>query len=264
MSINEAPIEATFVKRPSKTCKSPYMADMIVNDLEQYVHCPSLGCSGLVGPDYTPLVVPKNNPKAKSKYSVDFVKDSAGRTIGVNPMYANTIAENLVKKNMLDFLPIFEKVKREVTVKEHDSKFDLMGKIGNETHYIEIKNVPIAIAKNVDKKEQKKLNIEDFDDNKKVAIFPEGHRTKKTESMSPRACKHVSHLGELSLEENTMCHLIFIVQRQDCETFEPYCEDPIYSEILRTAVSKGLNVKALQVSWEGNNLYLDKELKVIL
>ena len=37
-----------LVKRPSKTIKSPYIADILVNNKEEYAHCPALGVSGLL------------------------------------------------------------------------------------------------------------------------------------------------------------------------------------------------------------------------
>ena len=34
-----------LVKRPSKSVKSPYMADIFINDTETLAHCPALGVS---------------------------------------------------------------------------------------------------------------------------------------------------------------------------------------------------------------------------
>ena len=36
-----------LVKRPSKQVKSPYVADITIEDNEELAHCPSLGISGL-------------------------------------------------------------------------------------------------------------------------------------------------------------------------------------------------------------------------
>ena len=38
----------TLVKRPSKSIKSPYIADIIIEDEMNLAHCPSLGVSGLL------------------------------------------------------------------------------------------------------------------------------------------------------------------------------------------------------------------------
>ena len=41
-------IRGTIVKRPSKHCKSPYVADVVLENGEEVIaHAPSLGCCGL-------------------------------------------------------------------------------------------------------------------------------------------------------------------------------------------------------------------------
>ncbi len=41
-------VEGEVAKRPSKICKTPYVADVIINSEETLGHSPSLGCCGLV------------------------------------------------------------------------------------------------------------------------------------------------------------------------------------------------------------------------
>ena len=41
-------VEATVLKRPSKHIKTPYVADVILNNKEVLGHSPALGCGGLL------------------------------------------------------------------------------------------------------------------------------------------------------------------------------------------------------------------------
>ncbi len=40
-------VNGVVVKRPSKNCKSPYVADVIIDGSELMCHSPALGCCGL-------------------------------------------------------------------------------------------------------------------------------------------------------------------------------------------------------------------------
>ena len=42
---------AKLIKRPSKSIKSPYIADIFIDNNQFLTHCPALGISGLLNQD---------------------------------------------------------------------------------------------------------------------------------------------------------------------------------------------------------------------
>ncbi len=236
-------IPAIIINRPSKKIKSPYLADIIINGKEYLAHSPSLGCSGLIITDSKILVTPKEGKDIKSKYSVDVVI-SNNILVGVNPNYASTLVYNAINMNLIKELPKFDELRREVT--KNKSRFDLVGIKNNKTYFIEVKNVPLI-------------------DKNGIAIFPEGFRKKKSDTVSPRAIKHLEELIKIKEKEpDSECYTIFIIQRTGCKFFKPAETDPLYQKTLLKAKEKGVIIKAYQVNWIDNKVIWDKELKVIL
>ena len=57
-------IKGTILKRPSKHCKSPYVADVLLEDGSEIIaHAPSLGCCGLCEKDSTVYMILHEKPK---------------------------------------------------------------------------------------------------------------------------------------------------------------------------------------------------------
>ena len=59
-------VEGSVLKRPSAHCKSPYVADVLINNdnnEEVIAHAPSLGCCGYVNKNENILMTPHENPK---------------------------------------------------------------------------------------------------------------------------------------------------------------------------------------------------------
>ena len=52
-------VQESFIeKRPSATCKTPYVADIITNGEKTLAHSPSLGCCGIADKGRTVLTCP--------------------------------------------------------------------------------------------------------------------------------------------------------------------------------------------------------------
>ena len=62
-------VPGTVVKRPSKIIKSPYVADVIINNTEFLAHTAALGCCGLCDVGASILLAPLNNNSKKTKKS---------------------------------------------------------------------------------------------------------------------------------------------------------------------------------------------------
>ena len=97
----------TILKRPSQYCKSPYVADVLLDNDEIIAHSPSLGCCGLAEKDSN-VIMSKIEKKSKQKsvceYKIELAihkeKDEE-MIIGINPKLGETIAEHALNKNCI-------------------------------------------------------------------------------------------------------------------------------------------------------------------
>ena len=242
---------ASVVKRPSAFCKSPYVADIVLDFTDESVcaHSPSLGCKGMVDKDRLVLTTEKKQCKedAICKYSIDFAFIPETQTIvGINPKYGEKIADSILKNHLL---PTLKPVKLEREKTYHDSRFDFHGFDQNNVEfYLEVKSVPLAY------KEQN------------TAYFPDGYRKKKGDPISPRALKHLETL--ISIKQNTSMRaiLMFVIQRNDVQHFSPSKEDPIYLECFQRAMTHNVEIIPVKVSWdlEGNCRFLEAPLPIVI
>lgn len=245
-------VRAVVVNRPSKVVKSPYMADIIVEGSTEEVlcHSPALGCAGLIVQGSNVLVTPKDSASAKSKYSLDLV-DIGSSIVGANPNFCNKMVKTALERGFVDGLPQFDKknIKSEASIDE--SRFDFKCVQDSITYYVEVKGVPNACISDVKMSPMKKSKIQQEvnDARDKIAYFPDGYRKKADEAISPRALKHVQHLTRLCKEPDTVCVLLFVVQRQDCIKFQPTKNDPLYRKAVYEASAEGVKVLAHCVSW---------------
>lgn len=274
--------KALVLARPSKVCKSPYLADVKVFDdegniIEENVmaHSPALGCCGLISKDSVVLCTKSESVKAKSKYVIHHViqksldsESSESKTrsqscIGVNPMNANPIVKSLLLQNKIKEFQNIKELKAEITVDESRFDYTFLNEEGKRV-YLEVKNVPLADVVDVSEKERKKLDISSYDFNKKIAIFPDGYRKNKDEPVSPRALKHVNHLAKLHKENpDVLCALVFLIQRTDVVSFKPSSLDPIYHKAVYDAVEDGVYVLPICVTWEGSNCKFLKKVELL-
>ena len=228
------------IARPSKNIKSPYVADIhLENDTCTYMaHSPALGLGNLIKPGSRLYLVKSTNPKSKTHYSIKAVYDTKYDTwVGSTPLDANRLFEWGYKNNLFkDSFPL-GKLKREVTFQE--SRFDFC--INSEI-FIEVKCVP--------------LRKENY------SYFPEGYRKSIKDTVSPRAIKHINELISGVKENNYQSHLVFIVFRNDTDYFTPNSEDELFCETLKNAVQSGVHVHvfAFECSYEGYTF--SKELKL--
>jgi len=220
---------ATVINRPSKTVKSPYVADILLEDgTVALCHTPGLSCSGLVVPQRTIYVSKAKNAKAKTAYTAQISEsvDSEGiHYIGIHPMVSQTVASKL-----LDKISQTAVWKSEVKVNEH-TRLDFVGKTGEgKKIYVEVKTAMISLSK------EPRLT--------RRAVFPEGYRKSKTESFSPRAVKHAETLAELaSLPDTEAVYLVFIVPRSDCNGgLELNITDQVYCTAISKAIKAGLRI----------------------
>jgi DNA-binding sugar fermentation-stimulating protein len=240
--------KATVLDRPSKTIKSPYVADILLEDgTTALCHTPGLSCSGLVVPQRCVYVSKAASAKAKTAYTVQISEsvDSEGiHYIGIHPMVSQAVASKLLNK-------ICETAvwKSEVKVNDH-TRLDFVGTLDtNKKIYVEVKNAMISLSK--------ECRIS------RRATFPEGYRKSKTESFSPRAVKHAETLAELAcLPDTEAVYLVFIVPRSDCnDGLELNPADQVYCRAVSKAIGAGLKVRVFGLDFsKAGTINFNKEL----
>ena len=247
-------IEGVVIKRPSKYIKTPYVADIEVNiDDSNFTedilgHTPSLGCCGLVDTGATVLLTESINDKSKCSHTVQLsIINSTNKQliVGVNPKLAEILAESALKNNCLSRLLNIKSYKKETTVYiegKVDSRFDFSGIDENGIPFLmEVKTVPLSsptLGKNT--------NI----NNNGISYFPDGFKKKVTDTVSPRALKHIQELTLIKRETKVRCLMCYVIQRSDTHMFMPSPADPAYKKAFYEAMEAGVEIITLQVDWQ--------------
>jgi hypothetical protein len=117
---------------------------------------------------------------------------------------------------------------------------------------MEVKNVPLADYEDITAKERKNKCYDNRDINSKVAYFPDGYRKKSTDTVSPRALKHINELTLIKRESITRCITCYVIQRTDVDRFQPSIIDMDYRNAVKNAITAGVEIITLVVSWNKN------------
>ena len=279
LKINDL-IEGEVIKRPSKHIKTPYVADIKICLTSRMIlgHTASLGCCGLADVGASVLMAPvpdknknknKNPEKLHCEYRVylSIIREKGQEMIvGINPKLAEELTESALKNNLLSRLMNIKTYKKETKIYVPglvDSRFDFTGIDENGVPFImEVKNVPLADYEDVTSKERKKLCFDDRCINSKVAYFPDGYRKKSTDTVSPRALKHINELALIKGMSKTRCIMCYVIQRTDVDRFQPSVIDPEYREAFKAAVKSGVEIITMVVQWtrEGEAYFIKDNL----
>lgn len=265
-----------ITSRPSKTCKTPYVADIVIDGddtTEELCHSPSLGCCGLAEKGKTVILSKLTTGKTKCSHRVELAILTEERNpereiiIGINPKLGETIAEMCLQKDCVLGLTNIQSYRRET--KMLNSRFDFTGVDENGREFImEVKSVPLADYVDVPKKERKnyKKEIEEAAQDDKISYFPDGYRKNSTAVVSPRALKHITELKEIVTTTDKRAILCFIIQRTDVKQFQPSNIDLVYKEAVIDAWKSGVEIKTLQVEWnrEGECVFVRNDLPINL
>lgn len=271
-------IEGTICKRPSKYIKTPYVADIGICSTSQMIlgHTASLGCCGLadVGANIlmSQIINKKNDyDKLSCEYRVylSIIRENMKEMyVGIYPKLAEELTESALKNNLLSKLLNVKRYKRETKICVPglvDSRFDFTGIDQNGLSFImEVKNVPLADYEDVTAKDRKKMSFEGREYNSKVAYFPDGYRKKVTDTVSPRALKHITELTTIKRMSKTRCIMCYVIQRTDVDRFQPSVIDPEYRNAFITAMEAGVEIITLVVKWtrEGEAYFVCDDLKI--
>lgn len=275
-------IEGSIQKRPSQYIKSPYVADINMDGVNNTVlsHTASLGCCGLCEKGSTILMtpLPKNNKKIKEnklycEYRVylSIIREKENEIIvGIYPKLAEQLTEKALQYNLFSKLKNIKSYKKETKIyvpNTVDSRFDFSGIDQNGTPFIlEVKNVPLADYEDVTAKDRKKMNFDNRDVSSKVAYFPDGYRKKTNDPVSPRALKHINELTYIKQHSKTRCIMCYIIQRNDVANFTPSIIDPHYRNAFINAINNGVEIITMVVQWtkKGVAYFIRDDLPIVI
>lgn len=253
--------EGHVIKRPSASCKTPYVADVNLNDQSILAHTAALGCCGLADVGARVLIEECSNKKNVCSHRILLAKIKEKKqtiVIGIDPKLAEKIVARCLELDLLTCLQnhrSFEKEKKFL-----NSRFDFAGYDHNGRPFIlEVKNVPLADYVDCLAKEKKNMDFTDSPYNSKISYFPDGYRKKVKDTVSPRALKHIQELEEM-VKEGYRCILCYVIQRTDVASFQPSNIDPIYKNAVIKAKQNGVEIITVVVHWtEHGDAYFVKD-----
>jgi sugar fermentation stimulation protein A len=226
MEFQEKLVHGRLIKRYKR-----FLADIKLDNGEDVVaHCTNSGSmkSCLVNGAEV-YMSPVNDPKRKTRFTWEMIKIN-GDWVGINTGNPNKLAFEAIVNGKVPGLQNYITVRREVKFK--DSRFDIFAENENEKCFVEVKNVTLK--------------------QDKYALFPD--------AVTTRGQKHLKTLIEVK-NEGMRAVMLYIVQRTDVEIFAPAkAIDPAYTETLKEAVAKGVEVIALQAKVTPRSIILTKQL----
>ncbi len=177
-------------------------------------HCPNTGPMTGVCQIGAPVQVSfHDNPKRKLAYTWEMI-EMDGVWIGINTALPNKLIEIGLEQHLFPELGNYQTIRSEVVYgQDRRSRIDFLLMDGEQKIYLEVKNTT--------------WSIED------VAVFPDTETT--------RGQKHLRELIDVMPEHRAV--MLYLINRGDKAKFAPGdTTDPIYGQLLRTAVAKGLEV----------------------
>lgn len=182
-------------------------------------HCPNTGpMTGVSTPGSLVQVSQSDNPKRKLAYTWEMIQvcDTEPTWVGINTALPNQVIKLALEKRLFPQLGNYSQIRAEVGYGvDQKSRVDfvLIGSEADKPIYLEVKNTTWA--------------------NSQVALFPD--------TVTTRGQKHLREL--MALLPSTRAVMLYLINRGDCTHFAPGdSADPIYGDLLRSAIASGLEV----------------------
>jgi DNA-binding sugar fermentation-stimulating protein len=221
---------ATVLHRPSKRVRSPYMADIELDDgTIGLCHTPGLGCSGLVVPGKR-IYVSENYDTAIKTNWIAHVAEGLSSMIGIHPLTTKEAIYTLLERIHPD-----AHWTADVMVKY--SRMDYVGYLPDgKKVYMELKTV---LSESMDK-----MSVPEC---KTAKAYTETNVLKQV----------------LALPDTHSCHFLFIVPHSHCDSVVIDVKDKVYHSKMRQAVEAGIHLHAfvLEYDMDGDILF-KKEVSV--
>jgi len=228
-------IEAILIKRNNQ-----FTVDVEIDGEIEKAHCPTTGRIGNIDlKNIACLLSPSDNPKRKTKYTLEAISVSSldcknKRWVGINQIASNKYIEFLLKNNLMkDLIKNPNEIAREV--KLGNSKLDFLV----DNTYIEVKT-PLQT-----------LQIE-YDDNIKT-------KSVKAFSSTDRFVKHINELSD-SLKDNERAILLNVFQYDNpgYEIINRSTNYEIVKDNVEKCVKNGLEIWQVNLKIDENGIELVK------
>jgi sugar fermentation stimulation protein A len=223
-------LEAFFIKRYKR-----FFSDFSLGNNEVVVaHTANTGTmKNCLGENWPALLSFHDSPTRKLKYSFEMIYN--GKTwIGVNTSLTNTLAIEGIKTGVIKELQGYPDLKPEAKIGL--SRIDILLSKGEELCYVEVKNVTL-------------------NDDQGHCLFPD--------AVTKRGQKHLNELMEIKSKGHRAV-MLFIVQREDCSSFKiENTIDPDYFQLLKLAISKGVEVLVYRCKLNSEGIYVEQKLEMI-
>jgi sugar fermentation stimulation protein A len=231
MNFKNKLISGLFIKRYKR-----FFVDIKISNQIVTAHCPNTGSMlGLLKKGNKVWVSKSNNPNRKLKYTLEIIEEKKSK-IGVNTHFTNKIVLHALQNNLIkEFKNILE-IKPETKFGKN-TRFDFLVTNKKDKIFIEVKNVTLSRKKG-------------------LAEFPD--------AVTTRGLKHINELLNAG-EKNYKIFILYLIQREDCETFVIAKDiDPNYAIALSKAVKKNLNIVCYDCKFSSKGIKLNKKIKIII
>jgi len=202
-------IKAIFRKRPNR-----FIAEVEIDGKITIAHVPNTGrCKELLVDGAIVYLLPNDNPKRKTKYSLHFVENN-DRLVSIYSQLANKIVYEAIVSGKIKELNSYCEITREKTVGKSRIDIHLSNDKWEDDCFVEVKGVTLV-------KDQ-------------VAMFPD--------APTERGRKHLNELIKLR-KNGHRAVVFFLIQHPNGSRFRPNWEnDPEFAKTLAIAHSEGVEI----------------------
>jgi sugar fermentation stimulation protein A len=209
------------------------------------IHCPNTGSMKNCIVENSPCWYSvSDNPKRKYPFTWEIATTPRGYLAGVNTGRANGLVKEAIEGGVIEELIGYREIQAEVKYGNENSRIDFLLSNNSETNgnaqvncYVEVKSVTLEMGDG-------------------LGLFPD--------SVSARGAKHLRELI-LMVEQGHRAVLIFCVQHVGIERVSPADDiDVVYGQLLREAISKGVEVLVYGATISCEEIVLTRRLSLSL
>jgi sugar fermentation stimulation protein A len=225
-----------------------FLADIQIDEKIITVHVPNTGSMKSCNEPGSPcLFSTHNDPSRKIPYTLEAIK--ANNTwVGVNTSWPNKLAVECFNQKFFDHWKKFDRYQTEVKISK-ESRIDLVLWSSTDITEQKLKTSYFTdqdfLKKNTSASPSNhSLHLVEI----KNVTLKEGESAMFPDAVTERGQKHLRELMHF-MDLGMTAEMLYVIQRDDCNKFQPAWNiDPVYSQLLLEAKTKGLIITPLVVS----------------